>query len=141
MFLRCHSCDAKFDLRGDHEPLEEDVKKGAVKCPMCFDYSVVLTSVKNKLKGQVPTELTKQQFWAATHGFGLPDELVTEPEVVEAMLLAHRVKKVNLAKTVSGHVVIYELGLDNGITLHFTASGAGAVIFKSTRTKEKNNAS
>lgn len=141
MFMRCHNCQAKFELKGEHEPLDKDVAKGAVKCPMCFDFSVVRTSIKNKHKGQAPTELTKQQFWMATHGFGLPDELVTEPEAVEAMLLAHQVKRVKLGHTVSKHVIIYELELSNGITLHFTASGAGAVIFKSTRTKEKNDAS
>jgi len=135
MLLRCPECHEQFQLIGEHEALLNDLNRGPVKCPVCFSVSVVPTTIRKT--GQPIAELTAQQFWTATNGFGMPDEIVTEPETIEAMLLAHRIKGVKLHHTVSRRVVVSELELDNGITLHFTASGEGAVIFKSTRTKEK----
>ena len=135
MYLRCAGCRELFKIEGDHDPLEDDLRAGPVKCPLCLQVSVSVTSVK---MGEPPVqELTAQQFWMAINGFGMPDEIVTEPEAVEAMFLAHRIKRVKLGRSVSMRAVINELELDNGITFHFTASGEGAVIFKSTRTKEK----
>lgn len=135
MYLRCAGCRELFQLEGEHEPLEDDLRRGTVKCPLCFQLAVSMTSFT--MGEPVGHQLTAQQFWMATNGFGMPDEIVTEPEAVEAMLLAHKIKKVKLHHSASRRVVVEELELDNGITLHFTASGEGAVIFKSTRTKEK----
>jgi hypothetical protein len=139
MLLRCTTCRAIFQLEGQHDPLEGDLREGPVKCPFCLQTSIVPTAVRDL--GSCPHELTAEQFWQATHGFGLPDEIVTEPETVHAMLLAHRIVDTRLLKAPSGRVIIDSVLLDNGITLHFTASGGGAVIFKSTRTKEKEDAS
>ena len=139
MLLRCPECHEQFQLAGEHEALMNDLNKGPVKCPVCFSVSVVPTTLKKT--GQLVVELTAQQFWVATNGFGMPDEMVTEPEAIEAMLLAHKIKKVKLHHSASRRVVVDELELDNGITLHFTASGEGAVIFKLTRTKETEDAS
>lgn len=135
MKLKCSICKTTFRLEGKHEPLEEDMAKGPVKCPLCLQPSVA-TSVSS-MGEEADHHLTMQEFWQATHGFGLPEEIVTEPETVTAMLLAHEIIGVSAYRSRSGRVVINDVLLSNGISLHFTASGEGAVIFKSTRMQEK----
>ena len=90
-------------------------------------------------KKGTPHELTSDEFWTASNGFGLPDEIVVGVESVQAMLLAHKVVAVDLEETDTKRAEVKNIKLDNGVTLHFAASGGGAVIFKATR--EKKNAS
>lgn len=139
MFVRCSSCQGTFKLEGEHEALDADLANGAVACPLCSEWSASAVTVR--MGDAAKHHLTKQEFWAASNGFGMPDEVVTELEFVEAMLLAHKIVSVKLRHSASKRVIVDALILENGITLHFTASGDGAVIFKSTRTKEKEDAS
>jgi len=80
-------------------------------------------------------------FWGAIHGFGLPEEVVAGPEAVEAMLLAHSVIAVDARKTNTGRVELRSITLANGVKLHLTASGEGAVVFKSTKEEENGSES
>lgn len=84
--------------------------------------------------GAADHTLTFQEFLSALGGFGLPSEIDASPEVVQAMLLAHRVVGSKIAATRSGkRTVLTELLLDNGATLHIAGGGDGPTVYKITR--------
>lgn len=133
MTLLCYHCDQRFEVFGRNKPLEKDLKKGAIVCPFCSKKEVRL-SITGPTDRTV--RFTADELWSASNGFGLPDEIAIEPEIVEAMLLAHRVVEVKLRQSVTGRVVIEKLKLNKGITLHLVASGDGAAILKITRERK-----
>jgi len=129
----CLDCGKNFIVRGDEDLLRKCVSE-SVECPYCG-----ITLKLGREKDCVEEAFEVEEFWRAAHGFGLPEEVVAGPEAIEALLLAHRVSSVDVRKTVTGRVEVRTLTLANGVKIHFTSSGEGAVIFKTT--KEKNDGS
>jgi hypothetical protein len=134
----CFACSHDFRVIGDEELLRKCVSVDP-KCPHC-EGALKLGSAMVE-RGHTTTELAVGDFWSAIHGFGLPEEVVAGPEAIEAMLLAHMVVEADVKKTTTGRVEIRSLTLNNGVKMHFAASGEGAVIFKSTKEEENGGES
>jgi DNA-directed RNA polymerase subunit RPC12/RpoP len=123
----CNSCGASFSVTGGPVKIQMCINEGG-SCPKCG--STKLVHISNFVQDEA---FTADEFWRAINGFGLPDEIATDVEPVVAMLLAHRVTKVEAIGTKTGRVELRSVSLDNGITIHLTASGEGAVVLKMTR--------
>ena len=96
-----------------------------------------------ELKRSAPTPadlvLTLKEFVSAVAGFGLPSEIDASPEVVRAMLLAHKVVGVKIAQDASGpRSILTELILDNDTTLHLAGGGSGPTVYKITRRRNES---
>lgn len=91
-----------------------------------------LDVVRDRLKQHI--QLTGTELYKAVMGAGLPEEIPRSPEVVEAMLLAHKVVKVNVSQE-GITVFLNEIHLENGVVLHLTAGLRGAHVLKITKEK------
>lgn len=107
------------------------------ECPMCHKGQMIHTSKPGPLDPK-DTEITTDEFMFFLAGLALPGEVVTQKEPVVAMLLAHRVVKVD-ATSVNDRCVVESILLDNGVRLYFAASGMGAVVWRAVR-EEKEDA-
>lgn len=81
-------------------------------------------------------ELNAAEYFRAACGFGLPDEISTEPEVVKSLLLSSRVIEAKVQKSISGRTILSRLDLDNGLSLHLAMSSNGPTVFKITRKQD-----
>lgn len=89
-----------------------------------------ITAMASKLKS--PIHLTGKQLYQAIQGMGLPDELVTDPLVLKAMLVANRVTSTEV-ELCNGKVYLHEIHLDNGVDIHLSAGPRGAQVVKMTK--------
>ena len=79
-------------------------------------------------------ELTPEQFFRALCGGGTPAEVDVREEQVRELFLSSKTVSVDLHTMMGDHRVILDrLHLDNGTTLHFAGTGAGALIYKVTK--------
>ena len=132
MRLWCVNCATLFEVTGEFGPLEDDLSERKVTCPVCVEPCVIRTNFHSG-DGH---KLTAKQFWTASNGFGLPDEIVVGVDSVKAMLLSNKIISVDLRETETERAEVRNIELSNGVTLHFAASSGGAIIFKVTREKK-----
>jgi len=76
--------------------------------------------------------LNAKELFKAVKGGGLPDEIPNSPEVVEALLLAHKVQKVSVQK-IMNNIYLHELHLENGAVMHLASGARGAQVLKITK--------
>jgi hypothetical protein len=79
-----------------------------------------------------PCNLTLTELYQAIFGMGLPDEIPKSRETVEALLLAHPIKSVELEEE-DGHFFLHKLSLANGVVLHLCAGHRGPRVLKITK--------
>lgn len=79
-----------------------------------------------------PLHVTATEYYKALGGMGLPDEVTDDPDIIEALLKAHRVLEVKLEQAM-GRIFIHEVQLENGMTVHLSAGAKGAQVLKVTR--------
>jgi len=138
----CRQCLSVVMIRGSltrHKELilDHEMFKDGWPCVRCSSkmYSldqedIVCTA---DIKFSVKYELTVDEFFMALCGFGLPDELGCEPEIVRAVLLSAKIIDVATNVSCSGRTVISKIALDNGLSLHLAGSPYGATVYKITR--------
>lgn len=78
-------------------------------------------------------QITGMELYQAVFGMGLPDEIPKSREAVEALLLAHRIKGVDI-EVVDGRLYLHEIHL-GGVVLHLAAGARGAHVLKLTKEK------
>lgn len=83
---------------------------------------------------RAPIKLTVFELLRATKGAGLPDEIPGSAETVEALLLAHPVKKV-VTQTEGKNIYLNQLHLSNGVVVHLCSGPHGAAVLKITKEK------
>lgn len=83
--------------------------------------------------------LTGLELYRAVNGAGLPDEVSTDPVVVESMLKANRITGVELEE-INGRVYLHELRLENGVVVHLGAGSPGARVIKITKERPHGTA-
>jgi hypothetical protein len=137
----CNSCFTSYEVK--IEPEQRMLiahlagTDGMATCPRCGVGRLNLlnddgiSQFADKLKE--PIHLTGEEFYQASHGMGLPDEIPGSPELVEALLKSSAVVGVSLEQ-VGTRIYLHELRLAGGSTIHLCAGGRGAQVLKVTRT-------
>lgn len=78
-------------------------------------------------------DLAPQEFYAALHGLGTPDEMICDAATVRD-LLKRTIKKVHGSTLPNTTRFLLEaIELEDGTKLHFAAGAAGAVVYRITR--------
>lgn len=98
------------------------------------DVEGVLAAAKTKIlkiHDVSPTEA-----FQALCGFGLPEEVGTDIEVVRSLFLSSKVVDVCLRRGLAGKTIIENISLENGLRVHLASSSAGPTVFKITRKQE-----
>ena len=138
----CNTCLQTFELMlvpDDVRLMKELIDENkTIQCPRLCGGRILMTPSKelSKLAADSrlrdPVYLSGQELYKALMGAGMPDEVPSSPEAVEAMLLAHKVVGVKLSHE-GKHVFIDELKLDNKTIIHLASGHLGAVVLKITR--------
>ena len=77
-------------------------------------------------------QLTGKELYRAVNGAGLPDEVPTSKETIEALLKANKVVGTKVEESL-GKLYLHELLLDNGLTVHLSTGLRGAQVLKVTK--------
>jgi hypothetical protein len=141
----CNTCFQVYEIRIEpyDKELFEELRSSmgsaqGCKCPrLCGGYILLERSkeaqalAENKLL-KAPLSISVTELFGALHGTGLPDEVPNSPEVVEALLLAHQVKKVDVQQE-GKRIYLHEIHLSNGSVLHLAAGMRGCQVLKITK--------
>lgn len=107
-------------------------------CPRLCGGRIILTT-QDDLKtlasdGRLyqPLPITGRELFKAVKGVGLPDEIPSSLEAVEALLLSKHVVSVSMQQD-GRRIYLHELRLSNGVVLHLAAGQRGAQVLKITR--------
>lgn len=76
--------------------------------------------------------VTGKQLYQAVNGLGLPDEIPSSVEVLEALLVGSDVVE-TITEEFNKAVFLHEIKLKNGSTIHLGAGLKGAQVLKITR--------
>lgn len=146
-FYGCDKCMTIVRVHGDPDSIqrlivEHSLWKDGMPC-VRSDCDAMMGGVTNPVaesalrQGWVNSlNLTAEEFFQALCGFGLPEEIGSDPEVVRALLLSAKVSDVSVHASSSGKTVLDRVDLDNGTSLHLAPSSRGAVVFKVTRRRD-----
>ena len=99
-----------------------------------------LTSdLKTATSAGIVTEhiLNPEEFFRALCGYGVPEEIGCEPEVVRALLLSASISDIGMRRSKSNRTIVDRIDLDNGTSLHLASSPAGPAVFKITRRRDE----
>lgn len=91
------------------------------------DDTVKAMSEDARLKS--PTVLTGKQLYQAVMGLGLPEEIPSSPELVDAVFRANKVVSVDLEK-IQEKIYLHEIRFDNGVVLHLASGSKGAQVLR-----------
>ncbi|TXH09041.1 MAG: hypothetical protein E6R04_09170 [Spirochaetes bacterium] len=77
-------------------------------------------------------KVTGKQLYQAVNGLGLPDEIPTSVEVLEALLAGSEVVETT-TEEFNKAVFLHEIKLKNGSTIHLGSGLKGAQVLKITK--------
>ena len=141
----CNTCMQPFQVivQSDEadllRQLSQEDEGRMCKCPRLCGGKInligdpVIEAMAEKLRE--PMTLTGKELYAAVLGAGLPDEIVKDPEVIRALLLADKVVDVDLEQ-IGGRVYLHELRLAGGVILHLAAGARGSQVLKVTKERK-----
>lgn len=144
----CSSCLQPFELMleaADLQLLQKSSGDGMCPCPRLCGGKInivpdpTISAMASDARMRAPMVLTGQELFQAVNGMGLPDEVPSTKETIEALLLAYRVLKLDLEEK-NGRFYLNEIHLSNGVTIHLTSGLYGAQVLKITK-KEQDDAS
>lgn len=138
--LTCGSCLLVVRVLGDRDQVDFLVgeKSGfwpdRYRCPRCDNRALATTLDRTPpelLAKDGILHLEAEELFAALNGLGLPEERIATKEVVEQLLLEHRVVRVGGSTSArTSRCQVDWLDLDDGTRLFFAAGGRGAVIYR-----------
>lgn len=141
----CNTCFQVYEIRvepDDAHLLRKLVDESLLaECPRLCGGKINMrrneqvSMLANDPRLKPPLPLTVNELFKAVNGAGLPDEVPTSTEVVEALLQLHKVTDVVTSKD-SSKVYVHELHLENGAVIHLASGIRGALVLKITK-KEK----
>lgn len=141
----CNSCFQAFTINvspSDAHLLKQIIGEDLMApCPrLCggrinMSRSDEITALASDPRLKPPLPLTVTELFKAVNGIGLPDEIPTSPEVVEALLQLHKVTETVITKD-GNKIYLHEIHLANGTVVHLGAGLHGAMVVKLTK-KEK----
>lgn len=131
---RC-SCTFRIFMTPEESHLLDQLEKdGLAECPRLCGGSIQVKTSSDISSLKEPLTLSLRELYQAVNGYGLPDEIQTDPVVVESLLKSSKV--VSVSTELSGkRVILNSLTLDNGSTLHLVSSSRGACVLKITKGK------
>jgi len=134
----CPECNVLFAIDGDlpEEGYVELLLRGTFACPLCGKAAVQATLGAGNFFDVV--RLGPRALWAYLNGLGLPKD-VADWRTVKGLLMSHKVTDVVFdcgAPISPGRCIVERILLDNGKTLHFAPSGAGAMIYMVTEEED-----
>jgi len=134
----CSNCGIRVSVYGDQDEIRSLILEHPnwVDGLPCFTEgcSGTFKRVERSWAFSKDISLSAEQFFRALCGGGTPEEIQAASEVVVAFLLSARVVKVDARPLRNdGRTVIDRIYLDNGTVLHFSGTGAGALVYKVTR--------
>lgn len=152
-YLGCNSCLTVINLYGDPLEMEKLIfsnRLWAEGWPCVTDGCPgPMETLPQKLVDGIPNavqqglmkmhQLTAQELFQAFLGYGLPDELGTEPEVVSALLLSSSIVSLRTRRSPSGRTVLDRIDLENGLSVHLASSGHGPTVIKVTRRRHDSD--
>ena len=135
----CNSCYQSFSLTvmpGHTELMNQIRDEDEITCPcprLCGGkINIVNIPELSNASRTPPMVITAQELYQAVNGMGLPDEIPSDPLVVDALLRANKIAK-TVMEEVNGRVYIHEVVLENGVVVHFASAARGACILKTTK--------
>lgn len=114
--------------------LDQIEKDGLAECPRLCGGNVPVKSSVDISSMKEPLTLSLTELYQAINGYGLPDEIQTDPLVVESLLKSSRVMSVS-AELSGKRVILNSMTLENGATIHLVSSAKGACVLKITKGK------
>lgn len=149
-YYACDNCLLLIRVHGDPDIvqrliLEHSLWKDGLPCVSegCGEKLKLLTKEEGRLSSKASdsglirvVDLTAEEFFNALCGYGMPDELGAQPEVVKALLLSAKVLDVEAAMAPSGRTILSKLSLDNGTCVHLASSSYGPAVLKVTRRRD-----
>ena len=150
-YYACNSCLVLVKVHGDPDLIQRlivrhSLWKDGLPCVQdgCLDRMHHLTEAESKVAKWSSEHdvlrvlsLSAEEFFRALCGYGLPDEIGAEPEIVQALLLSSKITGVSLFRSPLGRSVLERLDLENGTCLHLASSRHGPVVFKVTRRRDE----
>jgi hypothetical protein len=146
----CNSCLQAYDL--EFTSVDKDligqieVQAGMARCPRhcgglinigpVQEFKHVVTEGNRLFKD--PIHLTAQELYAAIYGNGLPDEIPRDIDVVESLMIAHKVVGTTLEMAPTGEIYLHSLKLSNDVTVHL-GGGMGPRVVKITKPRKENH--
>lgn len=138
----CNSCLQSFELQVSSEEtylLREIMgEDSTIDCPRLCGGKILFSSTKglanmaNDPRLRDPVRLTGKELYKAVKGVGLPDEVPSSKEVVEALLVANQVIGAEI-EVVGKRIFLHELRLKNRTILHLSSGKHGCEVVKITR--------
>lgn len=139
----CNSCLQPFELR--IEPAEVALVKQVASedgttcpCPKLCGGAInlvgdpTISAMAHDGRMREPSIITGKQLYQAIMGMGLPAEVPSSTEVVDAMFKANRVVKID-AESNNGKVYLHEIHFENGVVVHLAAGIKGAQVLRMTK--------
>lgn len=108
--------------------------EGKSECPRLCGGSISVKESIDISSLKDPMTLSLLELYRAVNGYGLPDEIQTDPTVVEALLKSSPVSSVSTEMS-GKRVILNSITLENGSTIHLAPSSRGACVLKITKGK------
>lgn len=139
----CNSCLQPFEISVSvsEVPLVKEVtnEEGTMcPCPRLCGGSInligdaTISEMSNDRRLREPMKVTGKQLYQAVNGLGLPDEIPTSVEVLEALLAGSEVVETT-TEEFNKAVFLHEIKLKNGSTIHLGSGLKGAQVLKITK--------
>lgn len=142
----CNTCLQPFELMLEASDLElvkqiSDQAGETCPCPRLCGGAILLvmdptfSQMTNDPRLKNPLRVSGKELFKAVNGAGLPDEIPNDPNVVLAMLKSSPISDASI-EVVGKDVLLHELRLQNGVTIHLASGLRGAHVLKMTKERE-----
>lgn len=139
----CNSCLQPFEISVSvsEVPLVKEITNDegtTCPCPRLCGGAInlvgdpTITEMSNDRRLKEPMRITGRQLYQAVGGLGLPDEIPSSADVLEALLVGAGVAE-TVTEEFNKAVFLHEIKLKNGTTIHFGAGLKGAQVLKITK--------
>lgn len=139
IFSMCNSCSQSYELLivpatvGLIDQIKDDEGVTCL-CPRLCGGRINIVNIPelNTSSRTAPLAITAKELYQAVNGLGLPDEIPNDPIVVDALLRSGRITKTSV-EPYEKAILLHEITLDSGVTLHLASASGGARVLKITK--------
>jgi hypothetical protein len=146
----CNTCLQPFELMLEASDLPlikqiSDPEGNLAPCPrLCGGFinlvgEPTLTVMAKDRRLKKPLRIGGKELYQAVNGLGLPDEIPSSSELIQALLKSETVKKAIIEDS-NGRLYLHELHMSGGTIIHLTGGLKGAEVLKVTKIHKKRKA-